>query len=57
MKPETHFAGWCNRQHVGFELEDDGPTPKHRAVEDLVKPAGLSDESVTNEKGKVAALP
>ena len=30
---------------------------KRRAVENLVKPIGPSDESVTNEKGKVAALP
>jgi len=33
---------------------------KRRAVENLVRPNGLggpSDESVTNEKGKVAALP
>ena len=33
---------------------------KRRAVENLVKPnieGGPSDESVTNEKGKVAALP
>jgi len=30
---------------------------KRRAVENLVKPIGPSDESVTNEKGRVAALP
>jgi integrase len=30
---------------------------KRRAVENLVRPVGPSDESVTNEKGKVAALP
>lgn len=33
---------------------------KRRAVENLVKPdnkGGPSDESVTNEKGRVAALP
>ncbi len=30
---------------------------KRRAVENLVRPVGPSDESVTNEKGKIAALP
>jgi integrase len=30
---------------------------KRRAVRNLVKPIGPSDESVTNEKGRVAALP
>jgi hypothetical protein len=30
---------------------------KRRAVENLAKPIGPSDESVTNEKGRVAALP
>ena len=30
---------------------------KRRAVESLAKPIGPSDESVTNEKGRVAALP
>jgi hypothetical protein len=30
---------------------------KGRAVEKLVKPIGPSDESVTNEKGRVCALP
>lgn len=30
---------------------------KRRAVENLVRPVGPGDESVTNEKGKVAALP
>jgi integrase len=30
---------------------------KRRAVENLVRPVASSDESVTNEKGKVAALP
>ena len=30
---------------------------KRRAVENLVKTIGPSDESVTNEKGRVAALP
>jgi integrase len=30
---------------------------KRRAVENLVKPIGPSDETVINEKGKVAALP
>jgi hypothetical protein len=30
---------------------------KRRAVENLVRPVASSDESVTNEKGRVAALP
>src|SRR2546421_4270808 len=30
---------------------------KRRAVENLAQPKASSDESVTNEKGKVAALP
>ena len=30
---------------------------KRRAVENLARPKAPSDESVTNEKGKVAALP
>ena len=30
---------------------------KRRAVENLATPIGPSDESVTNEKGRVAALP
>ena len=30
---------------------------KRRAVENLAKPIGPRDESVTNEKGRVAALP
>jgi len=30
---------------------------KRRAVENLVRPIASSDESVTNEKGRVAALP
>ena len=30
---------------------------KRRAVENLVRPIGPSDESVTIEKGRVAALP
>jgi hypothetical protein len=30
---------------------------KRRAVENLVKPIGPSYESVTNEHGRVAALP
>jgi hypothetical protein len=30
---------------------------KRRAVENLAKPIGPSDESVTNEKGRVLALP
>jgi hypothetical protein len=30
---------------------------KRRAVENLMRPIASSDESVTNEKGRVAALP
>ena len=30
---------------------------KRRAVENLAQPLGPSDESVTNEKGRIAALP
>jgi hypothetical protein len=44
--------------HISFRITPERNKSRHcRAVENLAKPIGPSDESVTNEKGRVAALP
>jgi len=53
---EHEIFGWSDvRMALRYTHATDDS--KRRAVENLVKPIGPSDESVTNEKGRVAALP
>ena len=52
----SEIFGWSDvRMSLRYTHSTD--EAKRRAVENLANPIGPSDESVTNEKGRVAALP
>ena len=52
----AYIFGWSDiRMAMRYTHATD--EAKRRAVENLAKPIGPGDESVTNEKGRVAALP
>ena len=52
----AEIFGWSDVR-MALRYTHSTAESKRRAVENLVKPIGPSDESVTNEKGRVAALP
>ena len=52
----AEIFGWSDvRRALRYTHATD--ESKRRGVESLVKPIGPSDESVTNENGRVATLP
>jgi len=52
----AEIFGWSDVR-MALRYTHSTAESKRRAVENLAKPIGPSDESVTNEKGRVAALP